>query len=331
MLLAAPPAVRAELGLVESEANEDASEAPSDWVEQWAVPEGFSISIDTEGYHYPTAIAFVPNPGQDPKDPLYFVTELRGTVKVVTNDRTVHTFAEHFLQSEFHDERPRGNAEFGLAGICLAPRQGYVFITFTYQDDNKVLRNNVIRFKTAPRKFSVKPESRRAFTDVFAAYESGLSHQIGPCKVDDGMLYVSVGDGYKYLGSQQLDTLRGKIIRMTLDGKPAPANPFYEDDDINKGRNYVWAYGLRNPFSLEIVDDHVMVAENGVGIDRFLEIEQGRTTCGMAGTTASPRTRPTCFWTASAPCRWIICRQRHRYSRSATQINFMWPRRAAPA
>jgi hypothetical protein len=42
------------------------------------VPEGFSISIDTEGYHYPTAIAFVPTPGNDPKDPLYFVTELRG-------------------------------------------------------------------------------------------------------------------------------------------------------------------------------------------------------------------------------------------------------------
>jgi glucose/arabinose dehydrogenase len=268
------PAATAELDANKVDVNASTSQ---DWKEQWALPEGFSISIDTEGYHYPTAIAFVPNPDDDPKDPLYFVTELRGKVKVVTNDRTVHTFADGFLQTEFYEEIPHGVSEFGLAGICLEPKRGYVFITFAYQDDDKTLRNNIIRFTTTPGTFSIKPNSQRAFTDVFAHYEAGPSHQIGPCAVHDGMLYAGVGDGFKSpLGSQRLDVLLGKIIRMNLDGKPVPANPFYVDDDIRKARNYVWAYGLRNPFSLEIVRGDVIVAENGPQIDRFVEVRQGQ-------------------------------------------------------
>ena len=45
-----------------------------DWRSDWAVPSGISTTIDTEGYDFPTAIAFVPNPGAGPKDVLYFVT-----------------------------------------------------------------------------------------------------------------------------------------------------------------------------------------------------------------------------------------------------------------
>ncbi len=66
-----------------------------DWRSDWAVADGFTIVEDTTGYHFPSAIAFVPEPGPDPKDPLYFVTELRGTLKVVTNDRSIFTFAEN--------------------------------------------------------------------------------------------------------------------------------------------------------------------------------------------------------------------------------------------
>ena len=57
--------------------------AESDWRSEWELPPGFSLKIDTEGFDAPTAIAFVPHPGPDPKSPLYFVTELRGKVKVV--------------------------------------------------------------------------------------------------------------------------------------------------------------------------------------------------------------------------------------------------------
>lgn len=254
-----------------------AQEAPSDWRSDWGVEEGFSINVDTEGYHYPSAIAFIPKPGRGPKDPLYFVTELRGQVKVVTNDRTIYTFAKDFLQTEYYDEAPMREAEFGLAGICLDSEHGYVFVTFAYQDKNKILRNNIIRFQSKPETFSIEPEASVSFTDVFSGYESGPSHQIGPCQVDNDFLYVSIGDGFNSpKGSQKTDTLQGKIIRMTLDGYPVPDNPFYEDNDIKKAANYIWAYGLRNPFSLKVMAGRVFVADNGPNVDRFLEIEKGQ-------------------------------------------------------
>src|SRR5680860_279258 len=266
--------VNADLQLDESSAATDSND---NWKNGWAVPDGFSLAIDTLGYQYPTAIAFVPHPGDDPKDPLYFVTELRGTIKVITNDRTVTTFASGFLQTEFDKELPRGESEFGLAGLCLEPERGYVFVTFTYQDDQNVLRNNVMRFQSTPGTFSLEPTSRLAFTDTFARDESGPSHQIGPCNVHENQLYVSVGDGFvSPLNSQNIDSTLGKILRMRLDGAPVPDNPFYEDADKTRARNYVWAYGLRNPFSQSVVNGHVMVTENGLERDRFLEVRKGR-------------------------------------------------------
>ncbi|HKQ32091.1 MAG TPA: glucose dehydrogenase, partial [Thermodesulfobacteriota bacterium] len=73
------------------------AEESGGWKKDWALEKGFNISIDTEGYHFPSAIAFVPSPGKGPKDPLYFVLELRGKIKVVTNDRSIYTFAEDFF------------------------------------------------------------------------------------------------------------------------------------------------------------------------------------------------------------------------------------------
>lgn len=245
------------------------------WMKEWAVRDNFKISVDAEGFQFPSAIAFVPNPGDGPDDPLYFVTELRGRVKVVTNDRTVHTFAEDFFRLKPEEELPAFSGETGLAGICLDPENGYVFVTFAYQDENNILRNNMVRFEAEPETFSLKPKSTAHFTEVFVDEQTTPSHQIGPCQVYDGTVFVSVGDGHSFLKSQEVDSLLGKVIRMTVDGKPAEDNPFYVDDDIKKPRNYVWAYGLRNPFSLKVVDGRVFVGDNGLSSDRFLEVRKG--------------------------------------------------------
>jgi hypothetical protein len=254
-----------------------------DWRSDWSLKENFDISIDTEGYRFPTAIAFVPNPGNEPKDPLYFVTELRGKVKVVTNDRTVFTFAEDFFTFKPLEELPSQSGEIGLAGICLDPENGYLFVTFVYQDNSNVLRNNIVRFQSEPGRFSLEPTSMLAFTEIFSNEITSVSHQIGPCQVYNHMLYVGVGDGHtvsgsdehEYNTSQSADSLLGKILRMTLDGKPVKSNPFYVDDDITKAKNFVWALGLRNPFGLKIVDGRVFVADNGPHMDRFLEVHEG--------------------------------------------------------
>ena len=250
--------------------------AKGDWREDWSIQEGFSITEDVGGFHFPTAIAFVPEPGGAPKDPLYFVAELRGAIKVVTNDRTVYTFAEDFFRLEPRsDVVPTIGEEIGMAGICLAPSDGYVFVTFTYHDSNGILRNNLARFETNPTTFSVAPTSQTEFTSVFADYQSIPSHQISACQVQRDQLYVNVGDAGQIIQSQRADSLFGKVLRMTLDGAPSPGNPYYEDADTKKARNYVWAMGLRNAFGLKVVGDRVFVADNGPTVDRFLQIQEG--------------------------------------------------------
>ncbi len=249
---------------------------PFDWRTNWAVSEGFALSIDTEGYNFPTAIAFVPEPGPAPKDPLYFVTELRGRVKVITNDRSIYTFADNFFQLQPEKELPDVEGETGLAGICLAPEQGYVFVTFAYQDSEGVLRNNIIRFESQPQTFSLKATGQLDFTNIFSNFESAVSHQVGSCQVANNALYVSVGDGRQTKESQNVDALLGKILRMSLDGMSLPDNPFYDAGNPDKSADFVWSYGLRNPFGLKAVGDRLFVADNGSDIDRFVEVQAGQ-------------------------------------------------------
>ena len=112
------------------------------------------------------------------------MTELEGRVRVVTNDRTVLTFAESFFHRrpvELSGVYP--SLELGLAGICLDPEHGYVFVTFVYHDANDVLRNNIVRFTTAPGTFSVSPTSAVDFRGIFERDRSQVSHQVGPCQV----------------------------------------------------------------------------------------------------------------------------------------------------
>ena len=246
-----------------------------EWESDWAVEQGFDISMDSEGFQFPTAIAFVPDPGIEAKDPLYFVTELRGQVRVVTNDRSVITFADNFFSLRTKRVVPKIEEEAGLGGICLAPHHGYVFVTFSYHDSENVLRNNVIRFQTSSQKFSVAPTASMDFKEIFDTYRASPSHQIGACSIDGEHLYVSVGDGMQPTQSQVLDSPLGKVLRMTLDGKPIPENPFFQNMDIDNIRNYVWAYGLRNPFGLAVHGEDVFVADNGPDIDRFVRAKEG--------------------------------------------------------
>lgn len=272
----------------------------NDWKSDWAVEDNFNISIDTEGYRFPTSIAFVPHPGVNPKDPLYFVTELRGTIKVITNDRTIYTFADNFFSLKPSEELPESAGEVGMAGICLDENNGYIFVTFAYQDSNNILRNNIVRFKTKPGTFSIVPESKTDFSEIFSAEESSNSHQIGPCQVYEKFLYVNVGDANIISKSQNIDSVLGKVLRMTLDGKPTKYNPFYVDNDVKKARNYVWASGVRNPFGLKIIDNRVFITDNGSDADRFLEIHEGRNYL-WDGTDWSIGTNPNLVFTPS-PC-----------------------------
>jgi hypothetical protein len=253
-----------------------ASQTPP-WFGDWGVEEGFAISVDTEGYSLPSAIAFVPEPGDGPKDPLYFVTELRGKIKVVTNDRTIYTFAQNFFQSDQNRELEKFPDEIGLTGICLDPMNGHVFATFSYALQDKGLRNNIARFETQPGEFGLQPTGVVEFPDVFRNFPTDASHQIGGCQVVGDFLFAGVGDGF---GTEELPigiaSPLGKILRFDPNGQPAQGNPFNQDNDITNPANYVWALGFRNPFGIKAVGDELFVADNGGEIDRLVQVERGK-------------------------------------------------------
>lgn len=67
---------------------------------------------------------------------------------------------------------------------------------------------------------------------------------IGP---DGRHLFVTSGERQKFDPAQDLGTTLGKTLRLTLDGRPAPGNPF-----ADKGfpADEIWSYGHRNPLGI---------------------------------------------------------------------------------
>ena len=246
-----------------------------DAVLDWEVSPGFRIDSVASGFDYPTAIAFVPNPGSLPKDPLYFVTELHGRVKVVTNDGTISIFARDFAPTAVPAPRLDEKREVGTAGLCLDSRRGFVFVTFGYLDSMRLVRNGIVRFETRPGTFAVSPSGQRAIAQaLMSADTSADSHQVGPCQVDGDFLYVAVGDAERTAPAHVLESSLGKVLRMTVDGAPAPGNPHGGRRDRGASP-YVWVSGVRNIFSLRVVDGRVFAADNGPLVDRFLELRSG--------------------------------------------------------
>jgi glucose/arabinose dehydrogenase len=68
----------------------------------------------------------------------------------------------------------------------------------------------------------------------------------------NGDLFVSVGEKYipdARVQAQQLNSYLGKIVRITIDGKPAPGNPFLNEAG---DKPEIYSYGHRNPDGLDI-------------------------------------------------------------------------------
>ena len=251
--------------------NDTAPEAAGSWKNDWSLATGFAIEKDSTGFNFPSDIEFVPSPGSDPDDPLYFVLELKGKLKVVTNDRNVHTFAEDFIPIPLKERFQ----EVGAAGMCLDPARGYVYVTFGYLDHTQVFRNGMVRFSSEPDTFGLEGRDPLFLVDLFANERSDTSHQIGPCAISDDQLFVPVGYGKEAFQSQNLQTTLGSILRMDSDLQPVDDNPFATDDGQTTAVDYIWTYGHRNIFGVEFVGDRLFVTDNGGSIDRVLEVEEG--------------------------------------------------------
>ena len=243
----------------------------------FALEAGFEIDIVASGLQLPVNIAFVPNPGSNPGDPLFYVNELYGTIKVVTNNFAVSDYATGLLNFNPTGNFP-GSGEQGLAGIVVDPASGDLFVTRVTDTDGLpggAHHPQVVRISSSDG--GLTAASQTVILDMVGESQ-GQSHQISNISLGpDGKLYVHNGDGFDASTAQNLDSYRGKVLRMNLDGSAPTDNVFYDAGNGINARDYVFASGLRNPFggAWRAADGKHYEVENGPSIDRFAQINEG--------------------------------------------------------
>lgn len=233
-----------------------------DHIDYWWVFPGFRIERVLSGLNLPVNIAFVPDTGSRKEKPLFYVTELYGQVKAVTKEYKVYTYAENLLDYEPTHEFP-GTGESGVIGICVEPITGDLFISLVYKEGEKT-KARVVRTGSSD---GLTMESHKTIIDDIPS--TFRSHQVQAVTIGpDSKLYINNGDGGEAWKSQDVNDLRGKILRLSLDGSIPWDNPYPDSP--------VYARGLRNPFGgvWRKSDNHLYVSDNGPHKDdRLARIE----------------------------------------------------------
>ncbi|MGH3343646.1 MAG: PQQ-dependent sugar dehydrogenase [Carbonactinosporaceae bacterium] len=120
--------------------------------------------------------------------------------------------------------------ESGLLGLAVSPgfaSDQLIFVYYTTGEDNRIARLTYQSGRLG------RPEP------IVTGIPSGPIHDGGRLEFGpDGMLYASTGESGDAELAQDLESLGGKILRLTPSGNPAPDNPF--------GDSLVYSYGHRN-------------------------------------------------------------------------------------
>ena len=119
--------------------------------------------------------------------------------------------------------------EGGLLGVAVSPRPGRDQVVYLYL--STATDNRIVRFRYSGG--GIGPLEAMVTGIPRAGIHNGGRLAFGP----DGMLYATTGEHGEPGIAQDRDSLGGKILRMTPDGRPAPGNPF---------GTLVWTYGHRN-------------------------------------------------------------------------------------
>jgi glucose/arabinose dehydrogenase len=158
--------------------------------------------------------------------------------------------------------------EYGLLGIAVHPQfRRYPFVYVTYVEPTRAgtpRRGRLVRFRWR----SGVGVSRRILLDNFTVNDAFI-HVGGVMAWQRTYLLVTVGDGAPARpvaeAAQDTSSLRGKILRITRDGKPAPGNPF---------GNEVLSYGHRNSYGLTVDSRSGAIYETENGPDQSDEVNR---------------------------------------------------------
>lgn len=248
-----------------------------------SVPAGFT-DAPLAAFSSPTAVEWLP-------DDRIVVLEKGGRLAI---GNTAGSFATAYRLAVCTE------SERGLLGFTHDPGflgNGHVYVYYTHAGAGGCV-NRVSRLTLIGD--SIVDGSELVLLDDIASV--GRNHNGGDLDIGaDGFLYVSVGDsGTDPRGdsggagandaAQDLSLLNGKILRITLDGQPAPGNPIsgpgtapcaFRGNTAATPRTpcqEIFAYGLRNPYRIAFDrnDGSDRFFINDVGQDTQEEVDLGR-------------------------------------------------------
>jgi glucose/arabinose dehydrogenase len=194
-------------------------------VEDIYLPDGDKVEVKVwvQDLEIPWSLVFLP-------DGRALVSERPGRIRLIENGKLAPE--PYMILNVKHI------GEGGLMGLAVHPdfpNKPYIYAMYTYESDSKIF-NRVIR---------IKDEGRKGVFDkviidsiLGARFHNGGRIKFGP----DKMLYITTGEIFKGELAQDLNSLNGKILRLTPDGEIPPDNPFPNSP--------IYSYGHRNPQGL---------------------------------------------------------------------------------
>ncbi len=214
------------------------------------LPAGFT-QVDiapTATFLEPTSMAFG-NEGS------VFISERAGNVKVIQGNTAVIVYHVNTTI----------NREQGLLKIQVHPRfnqNGWLYLYYMTADYN---HHNVGRI-TLDASYNVTRVD--TLIQLPALENLGRHNGSGLVFGNDGYLYVSRGQD-ELTGAANPAALwtsqKGKILRFTELGLPAPGNPHYSTPGASVAEQSIWARGFRNPWTLAIDPISGRILEGDVG------------------------------------------------------------------
>ncbi len=190
------------------------------------LPANFQRVQVTASLSNPTAMAFTP-------DGRILICQQSGQLRVVKNGSLLSTPAITLSVNS--------SGERGLIGLAVDPNfatNNYIYLYYTHTSGP---HNRVSRF-TMTGDVAGGETPILDLPALNAIYHNGGGMTFG----NDGKLYVAVGENQVGSNAQNLDSYLGKLLRINSDGTVPAGNPFTG----GAARSRVWAYGLRNPFTI---------------------------------------------------------------------------------
>ncbi|MBN2396250.1 MAG: PQQ-dependent sugar dehydrogenase [Candidatus Atribacteria bacterium] len=250
-------------------------------------PDEYEIEVWIENLRIPWELVFL-------TENKALVTERAGQIRLIENG-TLQEKPYRIVDEVVHI------GEGGLMGLTKHPdypKEKYLYLMHTYQENNKIF-NRVVRYLD---------------TDTTIVFDQVIIDKIPGSRVHNGgriafgldrMLYICTGDTWESEIAQDVNNLGGKILRYTSNGEIPADNPFTHSP--------VYSLGHRNPQGLAwhpetgdlFSSEHGPSGEFGLYNRDIINVIQKGGNYGwplvLGDANVEPYIDPMIMWTRSTP------------------------------